>query len=301
MVTGADRGRHPNHGAIPVVPVVPLACFHAGRPPHDPVPRRCVRRRPRDSRPRRAGRRAGDARRRRPSIRLGVGDEAGHRHDRPDRRGAWPARPRRASRPSRLDRSAPPLARVGPAVRRRGAPGGPGPKAHLLEPGLRPVGRAGRRPGRQELRNGARRLGPAPARDGPDLPRGSTLGRTGRPDQRPRRVRPGAAPSDAAVTGVRGLDARGGVRRALGCGARHRSVQPLRLGPGRRAARRQAAALDGRGNSPATFGHFGGSGTFLWVDPAVDRALVVLADRGFGAWALDAWPVFSDAVLAALR
>ena len=57
----------------------------------------------------------------------------------------------------------------------------------------------------------------------------------------------------------------------------------------------------GAANSPATFGHFGGAGTFLWVDPVVDRALVVLADRRFGAWALDAWPVFSDAVLAALR
>ena len=57
----------------------------------------------------------------------------------------------------------------------------------------------------------------------------------------------------------------------------------------------------GATNSPATFGHFGGAGTFLWVDPAVDRALVVLTDRTFGTWALDAWPVFSDAVLAALR
>jgi CubicO group peptidase (beta-lactamase class C family) len=53
-------------------------------------------------------------------------------------------------------------------------------------------------------------------------------------------------------------------------------------------------------NSPATFGHFGGSGTFLWVDPVVDRALVVLTDRPFGAWALDAWPAFSDALLTAL-
>jgi CubicO group peptidase (beta-lactamase class C family) len=56
----------------------------------------------------------------------------------------------------------------------------------------------------------------------------------------------------------------------------------------------------GAGNSPATFGHFGGSGTFLWVDPVKDRALVVLTDRPFGAWALDAWPAFSDALLAAL-
>ncbi len=56
----------------------------------------------------------------------------------------------------------------------------------------------------------------------------------------------------------------------------------------------------GTNNSPATVGHFGGAGTFLWVDPAVERALVVLTDRGFGAWALAAWPAFSDAVLSTL-
>jgi CubicO group peptidase (beta-lactamase class C family) len=56
----------------------------------------------------------------------------------------------------------------------------------------------------------------------------------------------------------------------------------------------------GSRNSPATFGHFGGSGTFLWVDPALDRALVCLTDRAFGPWALDAWPRFSDDVIAAV-
>lgn len=56
----------------------------------------------------------------------------------------------------------------------------------------------------------------------------------------------------------------------------------------------------GERNSPATFGHFGGAGTFLWVDPVADRALVALSDRAFGAWALDAWPALSDEVLAAL-
>lgn len=51
--------------------------------------------------------------------------------------------------------------------------------------------------------------------------------------------------------------------------------------------------------SPRTFGHFGGAGTFLWVDPAVGIACAGLTDRPFGPWALDAWPVFGDAVLAA--
>jgi CubicO group peptidase (beta-lactamase class C family) len=53
----------------------------------------------------------------------------------------------------------------------------------------------------------------------------------------------------------------------------------------------------GQRNSPATFGHFGGAGTFLWVDPEAGLATVVLTDRDFGPWALDAWPRFSDAVL----
>jgi CubicO group peptidase (beta-lactamase class C family) len=52
-------------------------------------------------------------------------------------------------------------------------------------------------------------------------------------------------------------------------------------------------------NSPATFGHFGAAGTFLWVDPAIERSLVVLTDRSFGPWALEAWPAISDAVVAA--
>ena len=55
----------------------------------------------------------------------------------------------------------------------------------------------------------------------------------------------------------------------------------------------------GERNSPSAFGHFGGSGTFLWVDPVADLALVALTDLEYGPWALEAWPVFSDAVLEA--
>ena len=50
-------------------------------------------------------------------------------------------------------------------------------------------------------------------------------------------------------------------------------------------------------NSPATFGHFGQSGTFIWVDPARDLALVVLTDRDFGDWAKQLWPALSGEVL----
>ena len=54
----------------------------------------------------------------------------------------------------------------------------------------------------------------------------------------------------------------------------------------------------GVSNSARTFGHFGGSGTFLWIDPDVSVALACLTDRPFDAWALDAWPRLSDDVLA---
>ena len=57
----------------------------------------------------------------------------------------------------------------------------------------------------------------------------------------------------------------------------------------------------GARNSPRTFGHFGGAGTFLWVDPERDVALACLTDREFDAWALEAWPALSDAVLEELQ
>jgi CubicO group peptidase (beta-lactamase class C family) len=53
----------------------------------------------------------------------------------------------------------------------------------------------------------------------------------------------------------------------------------------------------GSRNSPHTFGHFGGSGTFLWVDPDAGLALGCLTDLEFGDWAKEAWPRLSDAVL----
>ena len=53
----------------------------------------------------------------------------------------------------------------------------------------------------------------------------------------------------------------------------------------------------GSANSPRTFGHFGQSGTFLWVDPDAQLALVALTDRDFDDWARTAWPPLADAVL----
>lgn len=50
-------------------------------------------------------------------------------------------------------------------------------------------------------------------------------------------------------------------------------------------------------NSAHTFGHFGQSGSFLWVDPALDLACVSLSDTDFGPWAVENWPSLSDAVI----
>jgi CubicO group peptidase (beta-lactamase class C family) len=53
--------------------------------------------------------------------------------------------------------------------------------------------------------------------------------------------------------------------------------------------------------SAATWGHFGGTGTFLWVDPVADVACVMLSNREFTDWGMEYWPAFNDAVLAEAR
>jgi CubicO group peptidase (beta-lactamase class C family) len=54
----------------------------------------------------------------------------------------------------------------------------------------------------------------------------------------------------------------------------------------------------GARNSPVTFGHFGQSGSLLWVDPAAGLAVAGLCGTDFGPWATEAWPALSDAVLS---
>jgi len=56
----------------------------------------------------------------------------------------------------------------------------------------------------------------------------------------------------------------------------------------------------GSRNSARTFGHFGQTGTFLWVDPELGAACGVLTDKDFGEWAVAVWPPFNDAVIADL-
>lgn len=74
---------------------------------------------------------------------------------------------------------------------------------------------------------------------------------------------------------------------------------PWGLGPEVRGVK--APHWTGTENSPATFGHFGGAGTFVWVDPVADVACFALTDRRFDDWAAEAlrsWAALSDAVLA---
>lgn len=51
---------------------------------------------------------------------------------------------------------------------------------------------------------------------------------------------------------------------------------------------------------PATYGHFGRSGSFLWVDPTRGLAAAELADRDFDRWAKEAWPGFNDRIVDAV-
>jgi CubicO group peptidase (beta-lactamase class C family) len=48
---------------------------------------------------------------------------------------------------------------------------------------------------------------------------------------------------------------------------------------------------------PATFGHFGRSGSYLWVDPTRSVACAELADRDFGDWSKEHWPGLNDAIV----
>jgi CubicO group peptidase (beta-lactamase class C family) len=75
--------------------------------------------------------------------------------------------------------------------------------------------------------------------------------------------------------------------------------EPLDWGLGFELRNAKSPHWTGSRNSPATFGHFGGAGTFLWVDPDARAACGCLTDREFDAWALGAWPKLSDEVLDA--
>lgn len=51
--------------------------------------------------------------------------------------------------------------------------------------------------------------------------------------------------------------------------------------------------------APQTFGHFGQSGCFMWIDPIAGTALTALTDLAFGDWAVRAWPALGESALRA--
>lgn len=57
----------------------------------------------------------------------------------------------------------------------------------------------------------------------------------------------------------------------------------------------------GPGMPETTIGHFGYSGTFLWVVPGSGRACVVLTDRFFEDWAKPLWSDFNDELWAEIK
>jgi CubicO group peptidase (beta-lactamase class C family) len=75
---------------------------------------------------------------------------------------------------------------------------------------------------------------------------------------------------------------------------------PLDWGLGVEVKGMKAPHWSGSRTSPRTFGHFGGTGTFLWVDPARGVACAALTTRAFGEWAKEAWPRLSEDVLVEL-
>lgn len=115
------------------------------------------------------------------------------------------------------------------------------------------------------------------------------LGRFGRELLRPSLT----SPATLAVATTVAFPGLAGVLPGLG------RFDPLDWGLGFELRNGKDPHWTGTRNSPATFGHFGGSGTFLWVDPAADLSVVCLTERPFGPWALEAWPALSDAVLEA--
>ncbi len=48
--------------------------------------------------------------------------------------------------------------------------------------------------------------------------------------------------------------------------------------------------------SARTFGHFGQSGSFLWVDPEVGLAAAFLGEKPFGEEHVERWPALTDAI-----
>jgi CubicO group peptidase (beta-lactamase class C family) len=50
-------------------------------------------------------------------------------------------------------------------------------------------------------------------------------------------------------------------------------------------------------HDPSTYGHFGGSGSFFWVDPTRRLIGASLSTEVFGEWAVEAWPTVNTVLI----
>jgi len=131
------------------------------------------------------------------------------------------------------------------------------------------------------------------------------LSRSVRPDGADVRLAPRILPGVAQRTAGREDVMRGEETQLLGLLALRPGFEGIAVLPGTHSKWVEIRGgknphWTGATNSPSTFGHFGGAGTFAWVDPAVGVASLALTDRPFDDWAeaaLALWPAFSDAVL----
>lgn len=100
------------------------------------------------------------------------------------------------------------------------------------------------------------------------------------------------APSTLAAATTNQFGALAGVLPGYG------SQDPNPWGLGFELKGQKAPHWTGAMNAPSTFGHFGRTGTVIWVDPEAGVGCVALTNRQFGPWAKTAWPTLSDAVLS---
>ena len=225
---------------------------------------------------------------------VGLGHEAPHRACRPRRARGGHARPRRAGRAAGSTRSPSPGPRlraagstarsrspsraVAASTRTRASSSPPACRARPAMPFADYFAQRGRRAARP--RRPPRRLA------GPRLPRSARRPAGARPraSRSRRSSRPRPSPRRPTVQ-FPGLD---GVLPGLG------RMEPNDWGLAFELRDAKSPHWTGSRNSRATFGHFGASGTFLWVDPDASVACGVLTDRPFGDWAKEAWPGFSD-------
>ena len=101
------------------------------------------------------------------------------------------------------------------------------------------------------------------------------------------------APESAALIGTVAFPGLDGVLPGFG------EQQPNDWGLGAEVRGAKSPHWTAPEGSPATFGHFGRTGGFCWVDPDAGVACVSLSDADFGPWAKSAWPALASAVLAA--